>query len=363
MLFSLTPKNRKRDLFDREEELKELGRAIETYPIIVVTGLRRVGKSSIIRVFLNESGFPFITVDGRRVYEKSGGNISSSALLNVLRDEFSKLSKSQKLLNFLRRIKGVSLAGNSVEIDKSDFDLTSTFESFNRFAEKESTYFVVFFDEAQYLKFYGSRGGRDILALLSYTYDNLERVRVIVTGSEVGMLHDFLKFEDYDSPLYGRPVYTLSVRPFNFEKSAEFIRKGIEEAGKSVDFDPEEVIREIDGIPGYLVIFGLKYLETGDERKAIEEVYRTMEALFEKELSELEKRSRRYTIVLRLISKGVNTWSSLKKRLSSKNSSISDSSLYILLKNLEKMSIVEKTKEGYKISDPVMEKILRRKAR
>ena len=363
MLFSLTPKSRRRDLFDREEELEELERAVEKYPMIVVTGLRRVGKSSVIRVFLNESGFPFITVDGRRVYEKGRGSISSSALLNVLREEFSKLSKSQKFLNFLRRIKGVSLAGNSVEIEKDDFDLTTTFESFNRFAEKEKTYFVVFFDEAQYLRFYGSRGGKDILALLSYTYDNLERIRIIVTGSEIGMLHDFLRLEDYESPLYGRPVHILPVRPFNFEKSIEFIRRGIEEAGKSVDFDPEDVVREIDGIPGYLVIFGLKYLETGDEGKAMEEVYRTMEILFEKELSELEKRSRRYKTILRLISRGVNTWSSLKRRLSSKNSPISDSSLYILLKNLEKMSLVEKTRDGYRIVDPVMEKILRRKPR
>jgi len=55
LLFSLTPKTKKEDLFDRERELKDLEKLLETYPIVVITGLRRVGKSSLVKVFLNES--------------------------------------------------------------------------------------------------------------------------------------------------------------------------------------------------------------------------------------------------------------------------------------------------------------------
>ncbi|MDI3517347.1 MAG: uncharacterized protein PWP37_1108 [Thermotogota bacterium] len=50
MLFSLMPKTKKEDLFDREE-LQELSRFMDIYPMIVVTGLRRVEKSSLIRGF------------------------------------------------------------------------------------------------------------------------------------------------------------------------------------------------------------------------------------------------------------------------------------------------------------------------
>ena len=360
MLFSLTPKNKKEELFDREEELEQLKSAIRIYPMVIITGLRRVGKSSLIRVFLNENKFPYVLLDGRVIYERSAGNITRSALVHMLKDEFSKFSRFQKIFSLLKRIKGISIAGNSVEINPSEFDLLTTLERLNGFASKEKTYFVLFFDEAQYLKSYGSRGGKDILALLAYVYDNFENVRMIITGSEVGVLHDFLKFDDYDSPLYGRSVYTLSVKPFNFEKSVEFIKRGLEEVGKELNFVPEEVVRKIDGIPGYLVLFGVKYLETRNAEKALEEVYQTMRVLFEKELAELERRSKRYTMILEFISSGINTWKLLKRYLFARNDPISDSRLYTLLKNLEKMNLIEKTPQGYKIIDPILEEILRR---
>ncbi|GEM_PF-1803157 len=62
MLFSLAPKLRKNDLFDRGRELSTLRSTLQMYPLTLVTGLRRVGKSFLIRVFLNESNFIRITM-------------------------------------------------------------------------------------------------------------------------------------------------------------------------------------------------------------------------------------------------------------------------------------------------------------
>ncbi len=360
MLFSLKPKNKREELFDREEELNVLSKVVKTYPMIVVTGLRRVGKSSIVRVFLNENSLPNVYIDGRRIYEMSGGNMGSYALYRALESEFSRLSKSRKILNFLRRIKGINIAGSGVEIDRREFDLAMLLESFDRFAEKEGKYFVIFFDEAQYFRFYGSRGGRDILALFSLVYDTLDHVRIVVTGSEVGMLHDFLKLDDYNSPLYGRPVYTITVQPFSRELSIDFLKRGFEESGVSIDFDLSDVVSKIDGIPGYLVLFGVKYLESEDVGRALEEVYSTMGALFEKELEELNRRSRRYRLILKLIASGVKNWSDIKRYLSSKGDPISDSRLHSILLNLEKMSFIEKSEDGYMVSDPVLLKVLKK---
>ncbi len=360
MLFSPQPKTNREELFDREKELKDLSKALDRYPMVVVTGLRRVGKSSVVRVFLSENSLPFIYVDGRRVYEMSGGSMGSHALQRALEMEFSRLSKSRKLLNFLKKIKGINIAGSGVEIDKREFDLTSTFESFDRFAKNEGRYFVVFFDEVQYFKFYGSRGGKDILALLSFVYDNLENVKIVMTGSEVGMLHDFLRLDDYDSPLYGRPLFTMTVHPFSEELSIEFLKRGFKEVGVNVDFDLEEVVSQIDGIPGYLVLFGLKYLETRNVKRALEEVFSTMEVLFSKELEELDRRSRRYRTILKLVASGVKSWSGIKRYFASTGEPISDSRLHSLLLNLEKMSFVEKTRDGYRISDPVLVRVISR---
>lgn len=359
MLFSLTPKSKREDFFDREEELAKLHQLVQLYPLVVITGLRRVGKSSLVKVFLNESESPFIILDGRKVYEMSGGNISSVHLLRVLSDEFAKLSKSQKIVNVLRRIRGVSVGGNSVEIDPKEFYLSDAFEKFNRFAEKEGKFFFVFVDEAQYFRFYGARGGEELRTLFSYCHDQLPGIRILVTGSEVGVLHDFLKLDDYGSALHGRGVGFLTLKPFNFEQSVEFLRRGFEEAGITPGFNLEEIVSELDGVVGYLVLFGVKYLETRDREGALREVLSTLKALFERELSELSRRSPRYLFLLKSVAQGINTWSGLRNVLHARGDIIGDSRLYSLLEVLEKMSLIEKTPDGYKITDVVLGKMLK----
>ena len=48
------------------------------------------------------------------------------------------------------------------------------------------------------------QGEKELLALFAHAYDSLPNQRIILTGSEVGLLHDFLGINDYESPLYGR---------------------------------------------------------------------------------------------------------------------------------------------------------------
>ncbi len=123
---------------------------------------------------------------------------------------------------------------------------------------------VIGIDEAQYLRFYGSRGGRESLALLAYAYDNLGNLRFILTGSEVGLLHDFLGLDEYESPLYGRSYREVRLMPFSRDLSIEFLRQGFSEAG--VEVSKEELERAVDvfdGIPGWLVDFGRAYLQRG----------------------------------------------------------------------------------------------------
>lgn len=54
VLFSPTPKASRKELFDREQELSQLQNLLKIYPIVVVGGLRKVGKSSLVRAFLSE---------------------------------------------------------------------------------------------------------------------------------------------------------------------------------------------------------------------------------------------------------------------------------------------------------------------
>jgi len=134
---------------------------------------------------------------------ESGGNITSSDLISHIERELMRVPWKEKIKALLKKFK-INISSITVEMDSGKMDLASIFEKISAIAEKGNTFFVVHFDEAQYLRFFGSRGGNDILAFLAYVYDNLPSIRVIITGSEVGVLHDFLKLGDYSSPMYGR---------------------------------------------------------------------------------------------------------------------------------------------------------------
>ena len=65
MLFDLEPKRMREDLYDFDHELRSLINGIVNEKIIVVRGLRRTGKTSLMKVAFNEAGYPFIYLDPR----------------------------------------------------------------------------------------------------------------------------------------------------------------------------------------------------------------------------------------------------------------------------------------------------------
>ncbi len=357
MLFDLKPKKRRTDLFDRKQELEEVLKAFEKFPLILVTGLRRVGKSSLIRVSIEESKCPSVLLDGRVLYMRAGGNIKKMHLVQQMEKELTNFSNVEKLLKSLKALNGISLNGNSISLNWKELDLFFLIEKLENFAEKRKTYVILFFDEAQYFKHYGSRGGKDLLALFSYVYDNFERIRIVLTGSEVGLLHDFLSVDDYDSPLYGRVLKEIRLQPFSKELSMLFLKRGFEEIGMKADFDFEKVIAALGGLPGYLIQFGIMYSESQDFELAMQETLKIISGMIEGELKELDRKSQRYVKVLKYIANGANTWSKIKNMLIANDDVISDSRLYEILNNLEKMCWISKKKGEkilYNITDSVV---------
>ncbi len=361
MLFDLKPKKRKIDLFDRKEELEGVMEAFKKFPIILITGLRRVGKSSLIRVSIAESKYSSISLDGRLLFMNSGGNIRKMHLVNQIEKELANFSKSEKLRKSLKTLKGISINGNSVSLDWKEIDILSLLERIENFAEKNRSYVILFFDEAQYFKHYGSRGGKDLLALFSYVYDNFERIRIVLTGSEVGLLHDFLSADDYNSPLYGRVLKEVQLQPFSKELSILFLKRGFEELKVKVDFDLEKAVDILGGLPGYLVQFGIRYSEKRDFDAAMGETLKTITGMIKGELEELSGKSRRYVKALKYIASGADTWSKIKNIFAINGDIISDSRLFEILTNLEKMCWVKKEKGEkviYTVVDPMVRHVV-----
>ena len=71
MYFDPKPKKRKEDLYDREKELEEFEKSLKTSPLTVVTGIRRLGKTSLILVGLSDK--PSVVVDLRGVPQSREG--------------------------------------------------------------------------------------------------------------------------------------------------------------------------------------------------------------------------------------------------------------------------------------------------
>ncbi len=343
MLFDLRPKQRREDIFDRKKEFGELERSVKTYPMTLLLGIRRVGKSSILRAYLNEN--PGILIDCRELYAESG-HITKEDLIRELQ------SKGNLLQRILSKFK-VSLDLKFLKLKPKEASLREIFRELNEIGEKTGG-FIIAFDEAQYLRFYGSRGGKELLALFAHAYDSLPNLRIILTGSEVGLLHDFLGIGDYNSPLYGRAAGEVYIEPFEPEVSREFLKEGFREA--SIDV-PEEVIDRavgtLDGIPGWLVLFGVEYLGSRDFEKAIGRTLETARGLILGELRELERRTSRYVEILRAIALGYNRWSILRDYLEVKGVRTPEPRLYELLKNLRKMGWITEKNGTYQLTDPL----------
>jgi len=355
MLFDPRPKKRREELFDREKEIEQLINTKE--PLTLLLGIRRVGKSSLLRVTLNEleNG---VYVDARKMYFDSGGWITSESLIREFESALNVLRGTVrgKVFETLQHVRGVSISGVRIELTR-EVRVSQILEALNEVGA------VIGIDEAQYLRFYGSRGGKEFLALLAYSYDNLDNLRFILSGSEVGLLHDFLGMDNYESPLYGRSHREVVLKPFSRELSIEFLKRGFSEIGIEVSSEViEGAVSFLDGVPGWLVEFGRKYSETQDLKGSLEYVFQRAKGFLNGELKELERRSPRYVLILEAIAREHNRWELIRDYLASKGYNVPKSRLAELIRNLEKMSWIETDfssgRKRYRIIDPVIERVL-----
>jgi len=357
LYFDERPKVRREDLYDREKELKELLDALTSRePLILIKGIRRLGKTSLLRVALNESEFPHIIVDMRGVNPNSRRELylRFQAALNEYISKNAPVLK--RLKNRMQLIDGVRISGVGVSLSwKNPETLYSVISAL------ESEGFVIAFDEVQEIR---GPAGKELASLIAHFYDYGE-TSFVLTGSEVGLLYDFVGTENPDAPLYGRIYREVELSRFSREKSLDFLHKGFEQVG----IEPEEDVLEyavdrLDGIVGWLVKFGVMSLGKEPNRETVERVLAEASKMALRELERfLEKRPlarRRYLTILRAIARGRNTWSGIKRELERmERREITDATLARLLEALLKASFIEKRIRGrnitYHIADPVLE--------
>ena len=360
-LFDPRPKTRREDLYDRDRELEALQRAIaECQPLVVLVGPRRCGKTSLLQVALSSSSVPSIVIDCR-VFE-GRTSVRYADLLRVLENSINEVAKPfAKLLDFLKRVKGIRVLGTGIEFESYSprrVSLSDVLKAVNDWGEEEGKCVVIAFDEAQELS---KLRGTSILPVVAHAYDYLRNLCLIFTGSMVGMLYRFLKLDNPSSPLYGRSFVRIELGPFTKEESRDFLYRGFREYGFEPPSDViEYAVEKLGGIPGWLTLFGYTAVTRGRvDRATVDEVLDIASSIALEELKHfLELRyqaAKRYVTILKAIAQGFNTWSKIKRFLEiEEGARISDSDLYLLLKNLIDASIIRKSDNEYIIQDPVL---------
>jgi len=355
MLLDPKPKSKEADLFSRGEELKELLSSLRDNPITLITGIRRVGKSSLMRVAIAETEQDSIMIDVRRIYSDSSGSMGRADLSYAIQGELEKKLKKERIKALLSKVKGVSFMGNSVTFDWNDITLSSILEKLNDHPKP----FIIAFDEAQYFRYYGGKGGKSIQNLIAWAFDNLQNIRFLLTGSEVGLIHDFIGTNDYESPLHGRYMYEIVLKPFSKDISIEFLKAAFAESDMQIPVEEITAAQNLlDGIVGHLVQYGLNRLRRSHD-EALSETFRTAKMLFISELKELEKRSPRYRKVLEFIASGATTFTAILRSFQASGDSASKSRVADALRILERSSWINKEHGKYSIIDCVLAELIK----
>ena len=362
MLFDPRPKERRSALFDRERELADLERAVKRgAPLALCLGVRRIGKTSVVKVFVNESGYPSVYIDARRLTERG---YSKAGLYALLEEGFAKArGKLTRIAEYLRGLKGVTVGGLGVELDWSSrvLSLTALLERLDEYAGDRGEPFIVVVDEAQELRFLKGYNRVDFAKVLAYSYDNLRNLKFVLTGSEVGVLYGFLALEDRESPLYGRARDEIVIERFGREESIEFLETGFAEAGVSVPREVvEKVVDALDGIPGWLALYGYEVVSKGEVVDAAAILERAVGVALT-ELRRDARQSELYGHVLRAVALGYGRWSTIKRAAEAwMGRRIPDESLRRSLRRLVEISLLSRVDDEYEFLDPVYREAAKR---
>lgn len=324
MYFNPQVKDDRKDFFNFEVIQEELKKALrdKLVPLIAIYGLRRTGKTSLVKVVLNSLGRKHVWIDSRNISSRDDFH-------NKLSDEINKFKrfKIDKLT-----LKGV---GVSLSFMKKGLD----------YLNKHKMILVI--DEAQLLK------KLHLDNSIAFIYDNFPNIKIVISGSESGMLKNFLGNNNAKAPLYGRAVFELQTSRLDKESGFVFLKEGAKQA--KINFTDEEImtaIKTLDGIIGWLTKYGwyrLKHAPKESLRRTVEEGKTLAKEEFVKFAA---KAGVRYRKIIRAMRGGAR-WEEIKNQ-----TQISDKQLYSMVNRLTASGFVEKKEGIYTIADPLLEAAL-----
>jgi len=335
-----------------------------------VLGIRRIGKTSLVKVTLNElPDHVTLTLNLGRLGSKKSYPMEtfSKLFLEGAAEFLRKYTFAGKVSKIIANRLGANpedileLNWLKISVKLREFkteDVNEIARALDSIARDNKKGLVIFIDEVQNLK---KVNGFDIGSFFHDVYEWCENTVIIVSGSVIGVTEEILNQVEEEKPFYGRKFFRIKLERFDETKSEEFLRRGFEEEGIKVREEIiGEAVRLFDGIPGWLALFGrsysysVKHSHPIDIRVVAKEAAKQVSKEFTRFLSNSNSPRRYAEIILslsRLGNKG--TLSEIRDVMNSLyKEDIGDSRLYELLKTLVAYGFVIKTGEG-KYSLPI----------
>ncbi len=351
-LFSLSPKDTPRTLFGRDEELVRLVRLVHEGRWTVILGPRMVGKTSLMKAARRRFDRPGI-------YVNLWGARGTVGLLNAFLEGLtSSRPLFSRIRQGLRRIEGVSVGPAAVKIAAPARPLRTFWELLNTIGH-EAGRSVVLLDEVQEI----APISGPLLKALGNLFNTHPDIVFVFTGSYFGILRTLLE-PPADSPLSGRSPATLRLEPFPPEKSLAFLQRGLGEYGLRVPPDQLRTAldRSLDGIPGWLTLFGNNLSVLGmDLARAEQAAVAEGKRVVQSELAHfLEGRNARaHWDALRTLVAGAS-WVELRHALSARHGApVNDHTVGNILRALRDANFVTELERRYSINDPMVRAYVR----
>ncbi|WP_297510766.1 ATP-binding protein [Thermococcus sp.] len=274
---------------DREREIELLEKARERSRkklyTVAIYGLRRVGKTRLLREFLRKGDLYFFVNRGK----------SSPSLLR----EYSEILKEKGVLGKREELKGWN---DFFEVLFERFEGTIAFDEFQDFRFVEPAVYPTlqrFIDENE----------------------NRKNLLMVFTGSTVGMMEKL--FKDSKEPLYGRIKRELHLEPLDIGGSYEMAKEL-----RIENIDDFIVLHSVfGGFPRYWVAIEDEGLEGENAERILEELIFSYSAPLEEEVPrilslEFGKRSGLYYDILEAIANGATSPAKIAGYLNRKETSI-----------------------------------------
>ncbi len=331
MFFDIHVKKDLDEFYNYRQELKQLIESIKHNKIIVIKGLRRVGKTSLMSVAYNLIEGPKVFLDSRDF--KDPFQLMNKAFIEI----YSQIDPTKKIFEVL----SVDIGPFTLKLSESEISLSKIDK---KLGQRKG---IIFIDEIQELE------GLD--KLIAYTYDHTKNIVFIISGSEIGVLDKlFLP----DKPLFGRLSEIITLSPLPPNKSLNFLRLGFAQEGKEYnEVELREAVKELDGLIGWLTYYG--YLRRNyPHNKSLEILKKNAKLLITSELTKFLKKKKgekaRYLLIVKAL-KEPKSWSEIKDYLEFKlKKKISNARVHNYLEQLIEFGFVVKDKEKYRLADPLL---------